>query len=77
MKQTLENNIADCQLSEIKRIGKELFFYFSNEKFFSLHLMLKGRIYIEKDDKNVKYKLASVHFENGEKSYICRSNGMG
>lgn len=61
---TFMRGLRGQALREVKTIGKELFFYFENESYFSVHFMLKGGMMMVENHTNVKHKTAAFYFEN-------------
>lgn len=64
-KNFMVNALADRELMQIDRHGKELFFDFGDNKIISAHLMLSGEISIvdEKSVSQIKFKIFSMSFE--------------
>jgi formamidopyrimidine-DNA glycosylase len=62
-------------LEDIIREGKELWFRFSSGSTLSVHLMLKGRFDHVETEKNVKYKIALLKFEQSH--HLVISDQLG
>lgn len=69
--------IAGGHMTDIVRVGKELFFHLSNGNVFSVHLMLNGEFTATTADKleSIPYKIVSLVFE--DKSALCVSDYQG
>ena len=74
-KESIVNNLVHSFIIDIKRHGKELYFYFDNGNIISIHLMLKGEFYyeeyIEQKDNVIKFE-----FEDKTTFWIKDSKGL-
>ncbi|MDB5009640.1 MAG: DNA-formamidopyrimidine glycosylase, partial [Mucilaginibacter sp.] len=61
LKKALENQ----ELKEVRREGKELYFEFKDGTVLSLHLMLRGQLYL--DDQEHQYSIIELLFDDGLK----------
>jgi formamidopyrimidine-DNA glycosylase len=59
----LEKEIEGSKLKRIYREGKELHFEFSNGNILGMHLMLKGNLHLE---GNQKHTIAEIHFNDDD-----------
>jgi formamidopyrimidine-DNA glycosylase len=56
--------IEGAKLTNIKRVGKELYFEFDNENVVSLHLMLRGNMYLFEKKHEHKYPIVEIYFSD-------------
>jgi formamidopyrimidine-DNA glycosylase len=70
--------LIDSYIADIKRIGKELFFYLDSGYVFSVHLMLNGKFSIAHKEEipKIKYKIMSLTFEDGSALTVSDYKGM-
>ena len=75
---TLSNRLAGSEISDILRIGKELYFHLANEAVFSVHLMLHGRLDICPSSyvSGVRNKIMSIGFEDAHSLVISDFQGL-
>jgi formamidopyrimidine-DNA glycosylase len=64
--ETFEEKLAGKVLTEVKTLGKEMFFHFGEHGYFGTHLMLKGGTVVTDNLEEVKYKTAAFGFDNGK-----------
>jgi len=74
--ETLNHELKNTTLSEVKRVGKGIHFLFSSQQVLEVHLMLKGGFDIVRDEAGIKYKIFSLHFEDGESLVISDSESL-
>ncbi len=68
--------LCGYSITKINRAGKEIEFVFSNEAKVHIHLMLTGRFEIVKNAQNIKSKILSVQFEDGDILVVHDYQGM-
>lgn len=59
----LKKEIEGSELKKVYREGKELHFEFSNRNILGMHLMLKGNLHLEADQKHT---IAEIHFDGDD-----------
>jgi len=64
----LTKKLKGKTLTSIERSGKELFFHFDNHTL-GFHLMLRGSFIADTDDKEIKYKILEIIFDDN--SYLA------
>ncbi|MDJ1466237.1 DNA-formamidopyrimidine glycosylase family protein [Xanthocytophaga flava] len=64
--QVFEEKVLNKTLSEVKTIGKEMFFHFGEDVHFGVHLMLKGGTAISEELESISYKIAAFGFNDGK-----------
>lgn len=62
LKEVLEGQ----QLTNVKRVGKELHFEFGNKHVLGLHLMLHGQFHVFDGDNTNKYTIVELYFGGGK-----------
>jgi formamidopyrimidine-DNA glycosylase len=65
----LQTHLQDQPLKKIYREGKELYFEFANQDILSLHLMLKGQLYLFNKKNDHKYTIIEMIFD--DQSGLC------
>jgi formamidopyrimidine-DNA glycosylase len=73
--QEFDDAFAGAVLECVKREGKEMHLQFGNGNILGIHLMLTGNITTIPSDKNVKYPIFEMIFEDGGGFIV--SDGMG
>ena len=66
----LKNAIKNSTLQNVKREGKELYFYFSNDNVLAVHLRWFGFYELVKDNSKIKGKLLTFIFNEGKNLVI-------
>jgi formamidopyrimidine-DNA glycosylase len=61
LKKAIEGNV----LKEVRREGKELYFEFKDDTILSLHLMLRGQLYL--DEEQHQYAIVELLFDDGKR----------
>jgi formamidopyrimidine-DNA glycosylase len=61
----LKKALEGQKLTDIRRSGKELFFYFGKSHILAMHMMLHGKLYLLKEGEEQKFTVASLHFAGG------------
>jgi formamidopyrimidine-DNA glycosylase len=72
----LQKSICNTAIQEVNRSGKEIEFVFSNNRILLVHLMLSGGFSLLKDVQNVKYKIVTLAFSDGNSLVITDPNGL-
>ncbi len=72
----LQESICNTAIREINRAGKEIEFVFSNDARLLVHLMLSGGFSIVKDVQNIKFKIITLTFSDGNSLVINDPKGL-
>ena len=68
--------IEGAKIKDISRVGKELYFKFDNENVVSLHLMLRGNMYVFEKKHEHKYPIVEFHFTDNSGLVITDFQGQ-
>jgi formamidopyrimidine-DNA glycosylase len=60
-----DQNIKGVKLKKIERVGKELYFQFSNGNVLAMHLMLRGQLYQFEETNDHKFTIIELLFNDG------------
>lgn len=72
----LKATIEDQKLVHIARAGKELYFEFGNKAVLSIHMMLKGELYLFKQEAAPKHVILELIFKDGIQFFLTDFQGM-
>lgn len=61
----LKDTLEGQELTEVKRVGKELHFEFKNKHTLGLHLMLHGQLHLFEKKNDNKYSIIDLLFDDG------------
>ena len=61
----LKKALEKAKLKEVRRVGKELHFYFDNGHVLGLHLMLEGNLFAFQEKNENKHSIVELRFHDG------------
>lgn len=62
---SIDEALAGKHLKDVYRLGKELYFDFGKDALVSMHLMLNGKLILQKDEDLPKYTIVAFVFKDG------------